>query len=265
MERPQDIIYMKLLIENWRKFLNEEMQDKYQIFLDMDGVLVDMTEGVVDTVNTNLQKVKNGASTDYDNPESVHPGSKSKSQALRRLVKEMEKEGREEITAEEFDRLTDLKDAGDEGFSGANKQIERYFLTAASNNQDWWADLPPLAHAQTLVDLANEASHDGKTMILSAPIDEASVAGKLIWIENNLINVDPAKVNVVHDKGAFLKSLDLPDNIIPVLIDDRVKYHKQFRDAGGEVIPWDIHDPAGSLERATEKLNSIVSKNKKND
>ena len=102
-------------------------------------------------------------------------------------------------------------------------------------------------------------------MILSAPIDDASVAGKQIWIETNLINVDPAKVTIVHDKGAFLKSLDLPDNIIPVLIDDRVKYHKQFRDAGGEVIPWDIHDPAGSLERATEKLNSIISKKKKND
>jgi len=113
--------------------------------------------------------------------------------------------------------------------------------------------------------LANEASHDGKTMILSAPIDEASVAGKLIWIENNLINVDPEKVNVVHDKGAFLKSLNLPDNIIPVLIDDRVKYHKQFGDAGGEVIPWNIHDPIRSSEGATEKLNSIISKKKKND
>ena len=43
---------MKLILETWRKFLNEEIQDKYQIFLDMDGVLVDMTEGVVETVNT---------------------------------------------------------------------------------------------------------------------------------------------------------------------------------------------------------------------
>ena len=77
---------MKLILENWRKFLNEEIQDKYQIFLDMDGVLVDMTAGVVNTVNTNLQKVRNGVSTDHNNPDSVHPGSKSKSQALRRLV-----------------------------------------------------------------------------------------------------------------------------------------------------------------------------------
>ena len=53
---------MKLIMESWRKYLNEEIQDKYQIFLDMDGVLVDMTAGVVDTVNTNLQKVRKLAS-----------------------------------------------------------------------------------------------------------------------------------------------------------------------------------------------------------
>ena len=250
---------MNLLLENWRTFLNEEVQDKYQIFLDMDGVLVDMTEGVVDIVNTNLQKVKNGASTDYNDPDSVHPGSKSKSQALRKLAKEMEKEGREEITAEEFDHLTDLKDAGDKDFSGANKQIEKYFLTAASKNQDWWANLPVLPHTQELVDLANEASHDGKATILSAPIDDESIRGKEVWIENNLVDIDPGKIYVVPNKGELLKSLELPDNIIPILIDDRVKYHKQFKEAGGQVIPWDIHDPAGSFERASEKLNSIIS------
>ncbi len=255
---------MKLLLENWRTFLNEEIKDKYQIFLDMDGVLVDMTEGVVDTVNTSLQKVRNGASTDHTDPDSVHPGSKSKSQSLKRLAKEMEKEGREEITAEEFDYLTDLKDTGAERRM-VDKLIERYFLAAASKNQDWWANLPALGHAQALVDLANQASHDGKTMILSAPVDADSIAGKQIWIENNLIGIDPGKVNVVHDKGAFLKSLNLPKNIIPVLIDDRIKYHKQFRDAGGEVIPWEIHDQNGSFQRAAEKLSSIASRKKKND
>ena len=42
-------------------------------------------------------------------------------------------------------------------------KLKDIFLAAASNNQDWWANLPPLAHAQALVDLANEASHDGKS------------------------------------------------------------------------------------------------------
>jgi len=255
---------MKLILENWRKYLNEEIEDKYQIFLDMDGVLVDMTGGVVDTVNASLQKVRNGASTNHADPDSVHPGLKSRSQALRMLVKEMEKEGREEITAKEFDLMTDLKDSG-ESLQGAQKRLQTYFFKLASANQDWWVNLPPLQHAQALVDLANEASHDGKTRILSAPIDAESIAGKEIWIENNLIGIDPGKINVVHDKGGLLKSLNLPENIIPILIDDRAKYQKQFKESGGEVIPWDIHNPAGSFERAAAQLNSIIARKKKDD
>jgi len=250
---------MKLILENWRTFLNEEIKDKYQIFLDMDGVLVDMTEGVVDTINTNLQKVRAGASTDHSDPDSVHPGFKSKSQSLARLVKEMDLEGRQEITAEEFNRLTSLKDSGGER-TGADKQIERYFLKMASRNETWWAHLPALPHAQQLVDLANAASHKGKAMILSAPIDPDSIAGKEVWVANNLIGVDADRVNVVADKGAFLKHLKMPKNIIPILIDDRIKYHRQFEDAGGKVIPWDIHNPGGSLERASEILQSLAPK-----
>jgi 5'(3')-deoxyribonucleotidase len=254
---------MKLILETWRSFLNEEVQDKYQIFLDMDGVLVDMTQGVVDTVNTNLHKVRNGASTDHNDPGSVHPGSKSKSQALRRLAKEMEKEGRTEITAKEFDHMTDLKDAGDEGFSGANKQIERYFLSAASRNHDWWKNLPILPHAQALVDLANEASHDGKAMILSAPIDDDSVSGKQAWVENNLSGIDMGNVVVVPDKGGYLENLGLPDSIIPILIDDRKKYQQQFGSVGGRVLRWNVHNPEGSFDKAAKTLNDIISK--KND
>jgi len=137
-------------------------------------------------------------------------------------------------------------------------------MKMASRNQDWWANLPALPHAQALVDLANRVSHKGKAMILSAPIDPDSIAGKEIWVANNLVGIDPEQVNVVADKGAFLKNLKMPKNIIPVLIDDRIKYHRQFKDAGGEVIPWDIHNPGESMAQASEILQSLVPK-KKND
>ena len=67
------------------------------------------------------------------------------------------------------------------------------------------------------------------------------------------------------DKGAFLESLKLPDNIIPILIDDRAKYHQQFKKAGAQVIPWDVHNQEGSFDRASEMLNSIATNKKKND
>ena len=62
-----------------------------------------------------------------------------------------------------------------------------------------------------------------------------------------------------------MKSLNLPGNIIPILIDDRAKYHQQFKAAGGKVIPWNIHDQNGSFDSAAEKLNTIISQKKKND
>ena len=82
---------------------------------------------------------------------------------------------------------------------------------------------------------------------------------------NNLPGIDLEKVHIVSDKGAFLKSLNLPKNIIPILIDDRAKYHRQFESVGGQVIPWNIHDQNGSFDRAAEILNSIIAKKKKND
>jgi len=43
---------MKLLLENWRRYLKEEQE--YEIYCDMDGVLVDFERGVVDYITTAL-------------------------------------------------------------------------------------------------------------------------------------------------------------------------------------------------------------------
>ena len=44
---------MKLLVENWREYLNEGEQ-QFQIYCDMDGVLVDFVKAAVQTVNDDV-------------------------------------------------------------------------------------------------------------------------------------------------------------------------------------------------------------------
>tara|TARA_Y100001963_G_scaffold136149_1_gene198515 strand:- start:2105 stop:2680 length:576 start_codon:yes stop_codon:yes gene_type:complete len=47
---------MKLLLENWRRFLNEEQE--YEIYCDMDGVLVDFELGTVEYITSDLKTGK---------------------------------------------------------------------------------------------------------------------------------------------------------------------------------------------------------------
>jgi hypothetical protein len=47
---------MKLLLENWRKYLNEEQE--YEIYCDMDGVLVDFELGTVEYITSDLKSGK---------------------------------------------------------------------------------------------------------------------------------------------------------------------------------------------------------------
>ena len=47
---------MKLLLENWRKFINEEQE--YEIYCDMDGVIVDFELGTVEYITSDLKSGK---------------------------------------------------------------------------------------------------------------------------------------------------------------------------------------------------------------
>ena len=48
---------MKLLLENWREYLKEEEQE-YEIYCDMDGVLVDFELGAVEYITSDLKSGK---------------------------------------------------------------------------------------------------------------------------------------------------------------------------------------------------------------
>ena len=50
---------MKLLLKNWRQYLNEEENTfPYQIYCDMDGVLVDLISAVLEKANRDADDEK---------------------------------------------------------------------------------------------------------------------------------------------------------------------------------------------------------------
>ena len=81
---------MKLLLENWRQYLNEETQT-YQIYCDMDGVLVNFEAGVVKYITNKLQsgkaeELKAEIGRDYIEREDIN-----KNRSVRRyMYKELE-------------------------------------------------------------------------------------------------------------------------------------------------------------------------------
>ena len=52
---------MKLLIENFKSFINEQETRLPQIYCDMDGVFVDFERGIVDQINKDLSETMGSA------------------------------------------------------------------------------------------------------------------------------------------------------------------------------------------------------------
>ena len=101
---------MQLLLENWRENLKEDQE--YQIYCDMDGVLVDFEQGVVDYIT---DKIKTGEAED-----------------LRLAIK------REYITK------------GDLSGVGKNQDVRKYMYKQLKDAADFWENLPWMSNGPDL-------------------------------------------------------------------------------------------------------------------
>jgi len=101
---------MKLLLENWRRFLNEEQE--YEIYCDMDGVLVDFELGVVEYITGALA------------------------------------EGRAEELKAKIDR--DYITTDDLAGPTKNQNIRDYMYKELQHNADFWENLPWMPNGQRL-------------------------------------------------------------------------------------------------------------------
>ena len=232
---------MKLLMENFRKYLKEE-ENPIHIFFDMDGVLVDFAGKVAELINGTIDK----------NPDVIYAGSKSKRKALKRLQKVREDEKiTAPITSKELEQMTARKDAGQER-TKMEKRISDYLFSLIANDSQVWADMEILSGAEDMVKAAQEK---GTVYILTSPVqgapdetESASAIGKKEWLSNHFPAIDSDKIIITGEKGAALQGLGIIEKgERAILIDDRTKYIDQFKGAGGEAIKHSEDDTSSTL------------------
>ena len=192
---------MKLLIENFQAFINEQEGKLPQIYCDMDGVLVDFEQGVVDQINKDLQMIRQ--MEDKKN--------------LVKIQRALDSLGRDEVV------LDDMR-----GKSATSKPVRDYMYGRVGNDADFWAHLPWMPNGKELWDFI--APYE--PFILTSPMQKGSEIGKAFWIDSNL-SPAPEKVFMSHEKYNWA----LDENGEPsILIDDWSKNIVPWAKKGGIAI-----------------------------
>ena len=203
--------------KKWKLFLEQDDAEEeqaepisYQIYCDMDGVLVDLKKGIEDKlVASNL-------------PEDI-------------IIKAL-------LVLHSGDVWEDL--ASDSELAGGSQAI---YDTLNNENEEerlqFWTYLPMKSDAADLWEYIKP--HNPK--ILSAPwklpngeLDKACIQGKKNWIARHSLN--PEEVTITHNKHLHAE----PDHI---LIDDMPRYLGPWRGAGGIAIKHtDTESPIKQLK-----------------
>jgi len=153
---------MKLLLENWRKFLKEQ-EEQYQIYCDMDGVLVDFVAGTVEHITKQLQA--------------------GKAEELKEII------DRDYVTEEDININSPNR----------NLDVRDYMFKELEHNAKFWEELPWMPGGQELWAFIYQFN----PYILTAPMGYGSEIGKQSWIDKKLgedMGMPPAKVFMSHDK-----------------------------------------------------------------
>jgi len=196
---------MKLLIENFKSFINEQETRLPQIYCDMDGVLVDFEQGVVDQINKDLQMIRR--MKDVKN--------------LVKIQRTLDALGREEVD------ITHFRGSASEAekFDGS---LRNYMYGRVGNDADFWAKLPWMPNGKELWNFISKYNPH----ILTSPMQRGSEIGKAFWIDENLRPL-PDKVFMSSEKYEWaLNDAGKPN----ILIDDWSKNTVPWSNKGGIAI-----------------------------
>ena len=201
-------------MKNWKRYLNEQGgPEQYQLFSDMDGVLVNFEGGVLRYMNKMMRKLEH---------QPDHP--------LHKIARSGAKEiGGWDVEINKWHIAR--PDSSEKSFP-RNKRIRDYMYRLVENDVDLWANLGWEKGGKQLWDYIKDIPG---LEILSAPMAEGSREGKKIWVQREL-GFPVEKVNLADSK----KSYGEHNGKQGLLIDDRDKYVNEFRAGGGIAIK---HDP----------------------
>lgn len=223
---------MKKIYENWRRFRAEEETNNFpfQVYCDLDGVLVDFEKGATDTINADLQ-----------NPERVVALGGKHLKRFNKMVRALEELGRElRITPEDFSKNAELRISA----------VRNYMYPRFQDDYKFWAGLEWMPDGRELWDYIK--NFDPLPNILTAPMREDTEGGdhrgKRMWVQEELrIDAYDDRVIVEADKAKYAIADTGAQN---VLIDDTLKKINSWEEKGGLAI---LHtSTAGTIGKLEE-------------
>lgn len=184
----------------------QNIKEDYQIFCDLDGVLVDLMSGVNAAI--------------YDEPPE---------DCSQRYIK-AQQDAREALDGKH------LTEEDTNKWSLEYKRPVRDFMNRVmSENRDFWMNLPWIKDGDKLWSFIK----DHNPIILSKPVDLQSVIGKKVWVKRNL-GLNKERVQIRYDKTKYAAF----NGKTGLLIDDYKKNILAFNENGGETIHYTSIDDA---------------------
>ena len=192
---------MKLLLENWREFLNEEQEFPSKIYCDMDGVLVDFIKGVIVRMNEDIKDTSIQTKEMIKLRNALETGEETKVS-----MKDLDKH---------FKPRTPLIRAA-----------RNYMYKTLADDEEFWANLPWMPDGRELWEFISQFEPD----ILTSPMGPGSERGKQRWIDEHL-NPKPKRVFMSREKYEWATN-GKPN----ILIDDFTSNTIPWENAGGIAI-----------------------------
>lgn len=191
-------------------------KNKFQLFCDMDGVLVDYMGGVLPTMNNFVAEVAAA-------PNRFRTEKPGLYKAAKKAVAEMGGDLDAGLVGAEM-KYHDV------GKGTEKKKVRSLMYTLVSNNYKWWVNLDWMPDGRELWEYIKPFN----PIILTGPQGPNSKLAKKAWVLREL-GLGKDRVIVTHTKHEEARPF-LDKGVTPVLIDDLPKYVVPFRNVGGIAI-----------------------------